>query len=87
MVNKSAKSVSKDSSKPHSLDLITSIAIIGGLVAAAAGCIYFIHGNKAAQKKIKQVKRFWALKKAKGEVPRANRKIKEVEMRICISRQ
>lgn len=54
----------------------TSIAIIGGLVAAAAGA-YFIHGNKAAQKKIKQVKG-WALK-AKGEVIEKIEKIKEID--------
>ncbi len=68
MANKKAKSVKSGSN--------TGIAIIGGLVAAAAGA-YFIHGNKAAQKKIKQVKG-WALK-AKGEVLERIEKIKEID--------
>jgi hypothetical protein len=68
MANKNAKSEKSGSG--------TSMAIIGGLVAAAAGA-YFIHGNKAAQKKIKQVKG-WALK-AKGEVLERIEKIKEVD--------
>lgn len=68
MANKNAKSEKSGSG--------AGIAIIGGLVAAAAGA-YFIHGNKAAQKKIKQVKG-WALK-AKGEVLERIEKIKEVD--------
>lgn len=76
MANKSAKSVTKGSSKATQSGAHASIAIIGGLVAAAAGA-YFIHGNKAAQKKIKQVKG-WALK-AKGEVLERIEKIKEVD--------
>lgn len=76
MANKSVKSVTKDSTKGTQSGSHTSIAIIGGLVAAAAGA-YFIHGNKAAQKKIKQVKG-WALK-AKGEVLERIEKIKEVD--------
>lgn len=67
MANKNSKS---EKSGSH------AIAIIGGLVAAAAGA-YFIHGNKAAQKKIKQVKG-WALK-AKGEVLERIEKIKEID--------
>lgn len=55
------------------------LAIIGGLVAAAAGA-YFVHGNKKAQKKIKQVKG-WALK-AKGEVLEKIEKIKEVDEQL-----
>ncbi|MCF7865243.1 MAG: hypothetical protein K9M11_01950 [Candidatus Pacebacteria bacterium] len=73
MANKNAKSGSLKSPKSGSG---ASIAIIGGLVAAAAGA-YFIHGNKAAQKKIKQVKG-WALK-AKGEVLERIEKIKEID--------
>lgn len=76
MANKNVKSVTKGSSKATQSGAHTSIAIIGGLVAAAAGA-YFIHGNKAAQKKIKQVKG-WALK-AKGEVLERIEKIKEVD--------
>lgn len=72
MANKNEKSASKTSQAGSH----TSIAIIGGLVAAAAGA-YFIHGSKAAQKKIKQVKG-WALK-AKGEVLEKIEKIKEVD--------
>lgn len=71
MTNKKSKSATSGSSASTA-----SIAIIGGLVAAAAGA-YFIHGNKAAQKKIKQVKG-WALK-AKGEVLERIEKIKEVD--------
>lgn len=74
MANKNAKSAS--SSKSGKSGSGASIAIIGGLVAAAAGA-YFIHGNKAAQKKIKQVKG-WALK-AKGEVLERIEKIKEID--------
>ncbi len=76
MANKSAKSGSKGTAKATQSGSHTGIAIIGGLVAAAAGA-YFIHGNKAAQKKIKQVKG-WALK-AKGEVLERIEKIKEVD--------
>lgn len=54
----------------------TGIAIIGALVAAAAGA-YYIHGNKAAQKKIRQVKG-WALR-MKGEVIEKIEKIKEID--------
>ncbi|MBP6974322.1 MAG: hypothetical protein KBB54_00045 [Candidatus Pacebacteria bacterium] len=71
MTNKKSKSATSGSSASTA-----SIAIIGGLVAAAAGA-YFIHGNKAAQRKIKQVKG-WALK-AKGEVLERIEKIKEVD--------
>jgi hypothetical protein len=72
MANKNAKSASSQVRAGQK----ASIAIIGGLVAAAAGA-YFIHGNKAAQKKIKQVKG-WALK-AKGEVLERIEKIKEID--------
>lgn len=71
--------MAKKTSKPNQSTSHTGIAIIGGLVAAAAGA-YFIHGNKAAQKKIKQVKG-WALK-AKGEVLEKIEKIKAIDEQL-----
>ena len=66
--NKTAKA--SDNGSGHGL------AILGGLAAAAIAGAYFIHGNKPAQKKIKQVKG-WALK-AKGEVLQKVESLKEV---------
>lgn len=71
--------MAKKTSKPSQSTSHTGIAIIGGLVAAAAGA-YFIHGNKAAEKKIKQVKG-WALK-AKGEVLEKIEKIKAIDEQL-----
>lgn len=72
MTNKSGKTGSKSSNGAG-----TGLAIIGGIVAAAAAGAYFIHGNKAAQQKIKKVKS-WALK-AKGEVLEKMEKLKSVD--------
>jgi hypothetical protein len=72
-----AKKVSNSAPASHK-----GLAIIGGLVAAAAGA-YFVHGNKKAQKKIKQVKG-WALK-AKGEVLERIEKIKEIDEQLYAS--
>ena len=71
--------MAKKTSKPSQSTSHTGIAIIGGLVAAAAGA-YFIHGNKAAQTKIKQVKG-WAIK-AKGEVLEKIEKIKAIDEQL-----
>ena len=72
--------MAKKTSKPSQSTSHTGIAIIGGLVAAAAAGAYFIHGNKAAEKKIKQVKG-WALK-AKGEVLEKIEKIKAIDEQL-----
>ncbi len=50
--------------------------IIGGLAAATAAGIYFLHHNKGAQKKIKNIKG-WVVK-AKGEIMEKVEKLKEV---------
>lgn len=55
----------------------TGLLVLGGIAAAAAASAYFIHGNKAAQQKIKKVKG-WALK-AKGEVLEKIEKLKAID--------
>jgi phage-related protein len=51
-------------------------AVIGGLAAATAAGMYFLHHNKGAQKKLKHI-RGWVIK-AKGEILEKVERLKEV---------
>jgi hypothetical protein len=55
---------------------LKAAGIIGGLAAATAAGIYFLHHNKGAQKKMKNIKG-WVIK-AKGEILEKVEKLKEV---------
>lgn len=55
---------------------LKAAGIIGGLAAATAAGMYFLHHNKGAQKKMKNIKG-WVVK-AKGEILEKVEKLKEV---------